>query len=252
MKRRKSLLFVILTTLVLTFTGCADSFPELTEAEGEAVGEYAARLLLKYDANNRSRLVDFSEVEARDRKLAEKRRKELEKLEAAQSQEEKEESGMDPVEDTPIVDNSQSVGPTIPVAGSLEEFFGLPEGVLLVYNGCEVQQSIESDIFTLDATAGKKLLLLKFGVHNQSGADVVVDMLSQNAQIRVSVNDTYTVSPLRTMLLEDLATYKDTVSAGGSMDTLLVVEINEETANAITAISLSLKNDLKTYTISLQ
>ena len=37
---------------------CGNEIPDLTEEESQRIGEYAAVTLLKYDANNRSRLVD--------------------------------------------------------------------------------------------------------------------------------------------------------------------------------------------------
>ena len=39
-------------------TACGNEIPDLTEAESQRVGEYAAVTLLKYDATLRSRLAD--------------------------------------------------------------------------------------------------------------------------------------------------------------------------------------------------
>ena len=48
----------LLCVMALGMTACGNEIPDLTEAESQRVGEYAAVTLLKYDANNRSRLVD--------------------------------------------------------------------------------------------------------------------------------------------------------------------------------------------------
>ena len=46
----------LLCTMMLSMTACGNEIPDLTEEESQRVGEYAAVTLLKYDANNRSRL----------------------------------------------------------------------------------------------------------------------------------------------------------------------------------------------------
>ena len=48
----------LLCVMALGMTACGNEIPDLTEAESQRVGEYAAVTLLKYDANHRSRLVD--------------------------------------------------------------------------------------------------------------------------------------------------------------------------------------------------
>ena len=48
----------LLCAMALTMTACGNEIPDLTEEESQQIGEYAAVTLLKYDANNRSRLVD--------------------------------------------------------------------------------------------------------------------------------------------------------------------------------------------------
>ena len=55
-----SLLTSLILSATLLFAGCAQ-YPDLTEEENEMVSEYAVSLLLKYDKDNHSRLVDTSE-----------------------------------------------------------------------------------------------------------------------------------------------------------------------------------------------
>ena len=44
----------LLCVMALGMTACGNEIPDLTEAESQRVGEYAAVTLLKYDANHRS------------------------------------------------------------------------------------------------------------------------------------------------------------------------------------------------------
>lgn len=248
MRKQNVPLGVVLLVMALAFSGCGGDFPKMTDAEEEAVGEYAAHLLLKYDANHRSRLVDLAEVEAWEAE-EQKRKEEQKEKESLQ-----EPSGMDPVDDTPIVDVSEKIPSdeaTIPAINSLEQFWDLPEEVQIVYTGYDVNDSLTSDFFSIDASEGKKLLLLHFQISNQSSSEQAVDLLSQNANIKVTVNGSYTRNTLTTMLMEDLSTYRDSIPAGESVETLLVVEVEQEIADGITSISLNLKNESKTYTIQL-
>ena len=53
--------------------GCGSEIAEMTDEQQTQIGEYAAFAMLRYDAEHRSRLVDYSEVEAADeaKRLAE-------------------------------------------------------------------------------------------------------------------------------------------------------------------------------------
>lgn len=74
----------LLCAMMLSMTACGNEIPDLTEEESQRVGEYAAVTLLKYDANNRSRLVDPEMVIAK-----------LEKEAAKEASQEEEKSGRD-------------------------------------------------------------------------------------------------------------------------------------------------------------
>ena len=58
--------FALLITICMIFglSACGENvIPEMTDEELQAVGEYAAITLMKYDANQRSRLVDIALLE---------------------------------------------------------------------------------------------------------------------------------------------------------------------------------------------
>lgn len=252
MKKKRLRLLAVLIITSLTFSACGGAFPEMTDTEIDEVGEYAARLLLKYDANHRSRLVSMEEVEAKEAK--EKERREKKAAQEAARQEAEQNSGMDPVDETTVIDHSQSLtGDNAVISvGSVEEFLELPQGLKIDYNGYEVTDDLASDFFTIEASEGKRLLLLHFQITNQMDVEQVVDILSKNAVFKITVNGNYTRSALTTMLMEDLSTYRETIAAGGGADTLLVFEVDQTEADFITALSLNLKNESKTYTIQLQ
>lgn len=123
----------LLCVMALGMTACGNEIPDLTEAESQRVGEYAAVTLLKYDANHRSRLVDPEIVIA---KLEKDAARETGRQENAQTEEK-------PAESTA----SEAQAPTAQedITTSLEDFFGLAEGVTLTYRDYQIADSYPED-----------------------------------------------------------------------------------------------------------
>lgn len=236
--RGKRKIALILTALLITAgsTGCGENqIPDLSEDEMRAVGEYVAVTMMKYDINHRSRLMELTDTalggqgEGTGQEIIE------------------EETGMPPVDDTPVVDATGSEEAAAPVY-SLEEVIGLPAGVEVVFQQQEVCDNYPEggEYFSLNASEGKKLLVLHFSLSNSGSEDQSVDMLSSGAVLNITVNEEYRRRALTTMLLEDLATYGGIVPAGGSVETVLVIEVDGDIAENISAIHIQAKNEEKT------
>lgn len=247
MKRKYMKLMAAGLTAMVILSGCGNKIPDMTEAQAQQIGEYAALTLLKYDANNRSRLVDKSVVEAYDAK-----QKEMHQM---VSQVTTKPQGMKPVEDTPVIEIGEDTTGVAAVV-SVEDFYGLPEGVTIIYKGQNCCDSYAGDAseegFALEAAAGKKLLVLNFEISNQSGREQSIDLFSKTATYRVTVNGSETTNALTTMLMDDMSTYVDTIPAGEARNVVLLVEVKENVADTISSISLNLKDESKTGTIRLQ
>lgn len=242
--------FILMTmTVALGLTACGNAIPDMSEAEMQAVGGYAALTLMKYDTGHRSRLVDLEvvaqvEEQRRAQAEAEALRRELE----AASQE-NEGAGMRPTEDTPVI-GTNGVPEAAPI--SMEEALCLPEGVSITYREMEVCDSYPDEnggFFSMSAGDGNRFIVLKYDLYNGSGQDQSIDLLSQGAAFNVTANGSFTRRALTTMLMDDLTIYKDTVAAGASIETVLVVEVERSVADSLISLSLSLKNDSKTYTV---
>ena len=203
------------------------------------MGEFTAITLMHYDANHRSRLVDYSRL-----------------LESQEPSEEPEPSaepeGMDPVDDTPVVGVQGQENPT--TEGNAEEVLSLPEGISLSLSQWALYDTYPEDGsgFALRARQGKKLLILSFSVTNTGGQDQTLDMLAGSTEFRVAVNGENAQKTMLTMLDNDLSTFRGTIPAGGSVETVLAAEVSEDTADAITSILVNLKNDSQTCTIQAQ
>jgi uncharacterized protein YceK len=247
----KKVVYAVATIIIgsMLLSGCGSVIPDMTQDEEEAVGEYAAMVLLKYDANHRSRLVDLSLVEEKAAKEleAEEKRKEEEKKKEEENKKTATEDR--PGSDIPVVDGSQ----TAQTAGSIAEFLELPDGISITYSGMKVCDSYPDDgqagsFFSLDASSGKKLLVLNFQMSNNSGADQDINIFEKNPVCKVTVNDSYTRTALMTMLTNDLSTYMGTLKAGASEEVVLLIEIDESMASSVSSVSMTLKNTESTYT----
>ncbi len=137
----------------------------------------------------------------------------------------------EPVE---VVDVSQDVEETQPTASSVEQYYGIPN-IMITYQGCEIADSYppagegETLFFSMDATQGKQLLVLKFNAQNLTGEDQMMNMLGYGATFRVSVNGEPSKGALATMLVNDMQTYNSVIPASSSVDLVSIVEVPQGT-----------------------
>lgn len=238
MKKTRWMALLIMTAMIASLTGCAENqIPVMTDEQIYDVSEYVAITLMKYDASNRSRLVELDEDDF------------IEKEPVVTP--EPEDVGMKPVEDTPVID--ATTGQEIQEQEPVETVLALPEGLKLTYLGYEITDSYPNDgensYFSLLATRGNKLLVLKFEVTNTSDAEVAVDLLSSDERFLVTVNGEYTRRALTTMLDNDLTTYMGTLKGMEGADAVLLIEVSEEVANSISSVDIKVQNEDKTHTI---
>lgn len=235
----------LLCAMMLSMTACGNEIPDLTEEESQRIGEYAAVTLLKYDANNRSRLVDPEVVIAKLEKEAAK-----EAAKATQEEEKAEETGSTGTTEVAMPTAQEEI------TASMEDFFGLPEGVSITYEDYMVADSYPGDgvadeYFALDASMGKKLLVLRFHLTNGTEQEESIDLLNTNSRYIITVNDSIRANALTTMLPNDMSTYVDTLESGQTQELVLLLEVNEDVAGAVQTIALHLKNASNEYTIQL-
>lgn len=236
MKKR---IFFILTAALLAFglAGCGENqIPELTDEQTQMIGEFTAITLMRYDANHRSRLVDYTLLLTTP------------EPEPVPTQEP---AGMDPVDDTPVIGVNGQAGAS--GNGNIEATLELPAGVSVTYLDHALYNSYpEGDTyFAMTATEGKKLLVLSFSISNASEQDQIIDLLHTATEFRITVNGDFTRRALLTGLESDLSIFDGTIPAGESTKAVLVIEVDGSVAENLTSISVNVKNDSKTCTIKV-
>lgn len=221
MKKVSVLLKIMAAALLMT--GCG-AMPNLTQDETELISEYAVGVLLKYDTAHGRRLVDTSGYEL----VTEEPAPEEPVEEPIQEEPEPE------IEEPVVVDVSQDEEETQPTASSVEQYYGIPN-IMITYQGCETADSYppagEGDtlFFSMDATQGQQLLVLKFIAQNLTEEDQTMNMLGYGATFRVSVNGQPSKGALATMLVNDMQTYNSVIPASSSVELVSIVEVPQGT-----------------------
>jgi hypothetical protein len=225
-------------------TGCG-AMPDLTQEETDLISEYAVGVLLKYDAHNGSRLVDTS---AYEEEPAVEEEPEEETAEAVEEQQPETETA----DTAEVVDVSED---EVSNTSTIEDYYGIQD-IVFQYSGYEVTDTYpsiedEADVyFTMEASAGRDLLVLKFTATNTGGSDVALDMLDRGARFRVAVNDEDSRGVLTTMLLNDMQTYDDVIPAGSQVELVSIIEVPEGTN--IESISLIMRGNEDEATLALE
>lgn len=243
MKKKRYFVISLLIILSIFTTGCGENqIPEMTEEELNQVGEYAAFALLKYDASKRSRLVEIPE------ELPE----ETIPVEEEDEDNENNHQGMNPVDDTPVIDLE---GNRVGNGGSIEETLELSEGTQIVYSGVTIcdkypEEGTES-YFAITPSEGNHILAVRFKLQNNTDEDKEVDVLSTNAYFKLVLNGDYSRRALTTMLPNDLSTYRETLTAGSETEVVLLIETSLQEDSEINSLELILKNESNVCTIKL-
>lgn len=245
--------------LVGILTGCGNTIPEMTPEQQELVVEYAVGTVLKYDRNYEKRLLTVAELDAIDKQDPEPDMEQefteplpIQEQDAGQDESAGQSALSGEMEgqeaDLPIEADSTEVV-------SIEDFLQT-ESLAFRYQGFETVDRYpeigeeEELFFAMSATPGQKLLIVRFQVENEGTTDEVLDMNQLGTRFRIAV-DGEEKNALTTMLLNDLSYYSGTIAAGESQELVLVCEVPEEKASAISKLELIMKNVENTATISL-
>lgn len=241
--------------LACALAGCGRQVPELTEEENEIITEYTVDLLLKYDRNYSNRLIDLEayreEQASLQARMEAQAAEDAAKAEAeAQAEKETEESGESGGVGDVVVNNTV----VEPLMSSIEEFYGI-DGIAFQYTGYDLtylypEEEESTAFFSMDATSGTELLVLKFMVTNISGGQKDINMLGYGMRTRINVGSDVSENTLSTMLLNDLQTYSGTLGADESTELVAIIEVPEETP--IDHVTMTLRSDTNSATINLQ
>ena len=223
-------------------TGCGNEIPSMSQQQQNMVVEYATGTLLKYSGSYHNKMIRRESAEEESAVMSE------EQENAAQTetvQQDLADTGSESADgtdaqtempdDVPVISanevaDAQSLQSSAPL--SLAEVLSLAQDFRIAYNSYEICDAYsgadEGDIaFQMTASAGKKLLVLKFDVTNISGQEQLLDVFSQNAKAKVSAAGN-TQNALLTMLDNDLLTASTMMMPDETATYVIVTQISED------------------------
>ena len=242
-KSRRLIQYAVLPVIAAMFmTGCGLIEPTgLNEEDEELVAEYAAGVIMRYSADKKGGLGDLRPtptpipwVDPAD----------VAPTEAPEEEENENENE----EETPMEEVEERDDLAQPAVSSgfdghnLASTIGI-DGFDITYEGFETADiypdGAGDDLsFSMQATPGRKLLVVHLNVINEDAQDKLCDVLSCNVKFRVLINGTNRVNEQMTILLNDLKSYNETIPGNGSADTVLVFEVEDQVVENIDNLSL--------------
>lgn len=230
-------LWCLLAILVLsvTLTGCG---VELSDEENRVIAEYAADLLLKYDRDYTSSLVE-EEVPATEQTTQAPSTDSTTEVTT-------EEPSTQPPQESSSTESPASEDTTgsSDAAGEIDigKIVGL-EGISITYNQCmflDRYPSVDQDgaFIYLEADPGYQLVVIKFDIANITAQDIAVDLLNTDINYKLVYNQTKAASPMLTILMDDLGTYESVVPAGNEQSAVLVFQISKDLIPQIQSLDI--------------
>ena len=241
---KKWISVLLICCMAFSLTGCGNKIPDLSEKEMNMVTEYAAGLVLKYDANYQAKLLDdkeLAEAEEMKKKVEEAAalRAEIEAQAAERANNQKDQS-----------DSSEGSSEESSAAQStpadLAEFLGLGQ-ISVSCNGVEIKnaypESSEEVVFAIQASPGHKLAVAHIYVTNIGSSESNLDIMGKNASFRMALNGGNAHGVMYTMLDNDFALYQGNIQPGQTLDLVLLADIPEEECAQVNSVSLSVQYD---------
>jgi hypothetical protein len=213
MKRLKILLVFLLS---FTLTGCIKEY-SYTDEKSNAIAEYMASLLLKYDK-------DYDQALIPDDELNESSQDDAGSTVEDTTSDTEDTSGTSGAEvtQTPSDTNNDY---------SLIEVLGI-DGFDMAYSGYKLADTYPEDAdsagFTLTPRNGYQLLVTEFTVKNISDQKKELNLINSDISYQLDINMSTVYKPLLTLLQNDLQYIDMTIAGGKSEKVLLVFEISKD------------------------
>lgn len=240
--------------MVFSAAGCAKAI-KLTSEEQALIAEYSSYILMKHSKQNSSLLLSKEKLEkevafreeqdkrAADRKAAVEAASSASSDNPSSSAEQESGSGSQP---SSAGSSAASPGEIVPAAAnvSMTDAIGV-SGLDFTYKGYDVTDYIQGSAFSVNASPGKRLVVMNFTVSNTTDHEIVCDLKSSKTRFKGYFNGKM-LSPLGTAFLpNDIASFdKNTkIKAKGKEDCVLVFDIPKDLADSLTEVKLSVTKD---------
>ncbi|MGN0344586.1 MAG: hypothetical protein ACI4EC_06460 [Lachnospiraceae bacterium] len=228
-RKKKSLLNIVLLAGTLILTGCGEEPYELQDNERAVIVNYAAHIVAKYNVRQPE---GYRYVYLPAEEEAGGEEEQSQDIQTEETNEQEQQADDRTQEDMPV-DSADAATEEVKPAVTLSEALGL-KGVQAVYTGAELTDHYG----TVVPNTGKKLMLLHVTLQNQTGKARKCDMLSLLPVFQAKVNGMQEVTSELTILPENLSTWEEKIPAGGSADTIILFQVDEEEVASVEQLEL--------------
>ncbi len=232
------------------------AIPEMSDEDSDLVVEYATETLLHYDKRNGDKIKpkkyevvdDNNQVIDADTYIDELMKPSESPTPTPVVVMPQDPTGEAEISGTPEEDNPDD-GITYT---SFEECLGLNNATITYvgYDICDFYPNDSNGYFVMDAADNCKLLVAKFDLKNELDDVNSVDVNGAGIKFSFSVNGK-TKNALTTLLLNDLAFFKEDLEPQSNNEVVVVAEIKEEDAIDVSSLLLIAKTDLGKVTFDL-
>ena len=226
---RKLFLVIVMLISMSLLSACSSNNINLTDEESDAIAQYCAHLLLKYDGNKvaQRKLLDIDELEDYYKEL-----KKDEPEPVVTSEPEPSATPIDDVTPTPTVEPEPTptaqIEPEQEKAESITDLFGM-EGFTVDYKSSSISKTYsEDENFTITAKEGESILAVEFAIRNiGKGKQTFVSSGSKVAYALHCTNgDIY--APQISMLGNDIQFLNDEIDQDEIYTAVLLFIIDEK------------------------
>jgi len=232
----KRLRLIIIICFMLSLTGCIQEY-SAAEQQNDAVAEYMAGLLLKYDEDYEQGLTKMSEIQV-----------------------ESTTTDMDIDTPTPTADQDDdstvnSDGPEVVTQKdyTLTEVIG-EKDFDIQFTGYQITdtypEDIESTYFSLTPRVGNQLLVASFSVLNNTGSEKALNLSKAKIIYQLDINVGTIYKPSLTLLENDLQYIDIAIKGGKTKTVLLIFEVSKD--KDIAEINLVISKDNKSEIIKVK
>lgn len=237
--RRVQTIAICIMIMSLFLTGCGlYKTVDLTDEQSALISEYAASLLLKYDAEHTNGLMEITDEPI------------IIEEESVEEAPPTVDAGQETSEDGILITEPAAV-----ILPPLQETLNVPDFSIeyVSYEICDLYPEAETEelVFSMQVQQGYDLLVLHFNLTNPTDAAADCDIVTNAPLCRLIVNGETRLNRQTTILPNDLGDYMGTVDANTTLDTVMVFEIEESMSDSIEQLALFINAPETDYTYPL-
>lgn len=260
MKRISVLILILAMTAALV--GCDESHIALTQEESDAIAQYSAYLMLKYDQNKTfsRKLLDYDDYTELVSELSDEGQADIpvpaseatpvaaEVTPTPEPTDVPQQSDVTPVitdtvtpEVTPEATPAQELPTPVPedVYDTIGECYDNKLEVQFIQsNMCDSYRS-DLEYFSITPPEGQKLLVVDFKLINTSSTDITFKSSDYNTVYRLYLGDKRYKEPRLTLIANDLMLLNTTIKSGESTNAVLIYFVEDTDSN----MTLKVSND---------